>query len=285
MLPAQVAALTFPAWMLISAVHQPGWTEAFLLLGVLVIVPVGLAGFVDNRLSPWLMYGAGAVLTASFLVEGGLLAAALALPWFAVTLRLAWIGLQRRERIDAAQLATRAGLVFVAVGGAWTVLARLEEPLFGYPQIIVLLTAVHFHFAGFALPLVLGRLAGSYPSRFSLTIVTGTVAGIVLVAVGISFSPMLEVIGAWVLALSAAGLGLMLITTRSPAVIGNRVLAVIGGSALLVGMVMAIAYATGEFSQQNQIAIPTMLRYHAAVNALGFAIPSLIATRGVHVDQ
>ena len=176
-------------------------------------------------------------------------------------------------------------MAFIAIGGAWTVLARLEEPLLGFPQIIVLLTAVHFYFAGFALPLVLGRITRLYPSGFSTAIVAGTVLGIVLVAAGITLSPLLEVVGAWVLALSAAGLGLMLITTRAPAIVTNRFLTAVAGTSLLIGMAMAVAYATGEFSQLNRIAVPTMLRYHGAVNALGFAIPALIATRGARVDQ
>ena len=52
-----------------------------------------------------------------------------------------------------------AGLVYLAVGGVWTVIARAGLRPLGFPDLIVLLTAVHFHYAGFALPVLAGLVA------------------------------------------------------------------------------------------------------------------------------
>ena len=53
-----------------------------------------------------------------------------------------------------------AGLLYLAVGGTWTVIARAGLRPLGFPDLIVLLTAVHFHYAGFALLVLAGLVAG-----------------------------------------------------------------------------------------------------------------------------
>ena len=56
-----------------------------------------------------------------------------------------------------------AGLVYLAVGGGWTVLAWGGLRPLGFAAPIVLLTAVHFHYAGFALPLLTGLAGRNLP--------------------------------------------------------------------------------------------------------------------------
>jgi hypothetical protein len=53
------------------------------------------------------------------------------------------------------------------------------------------------------------------------------------------------------------------------------VLLVTSSLALAVAMVLACIYAAGTFLATDWLDIPTMLRWHGAVQALGFTLPGL----------
>jgi hypothetical protein len=78
-----------------------------------------------------------------------------------------------------------------------------------FDPVIVLLTAIHFHYAGFALPLVTGLAARRLDSGTARLAAAGVIAGVPLVAIGITSTqlkagPLIESLAAWVLA--AAGI-------------------------------------------------------------------------------
>jgi hypothetical protein len=143
-----------------------------LLLGVLVIVPLGLAlaAKPDGTGQHFLVYrlaiiaqpiGAVAVIL-SFFIQQGIAAALLASLWLVVTALVALFGLWRLlfgGQVSAHELCLGAGLIYLPVGGVSLLFARFGAHPLGFGDTIVLLTAVHFHFAGFAAPLIAG-LAG-----------------------------------------------------------------------------------------------------------------------------
>src|SRR4029077_3860861 len=95
-------------------------------------------------------------------------------------------------------------LLYFPVGCVWLVLSRLGANPLGFSDDIVLLTAVHFHYAGFAALTILGmigRLAEGTLYRLSAW---GAITGIPLLAVGITFSSRLEIAAAFLLAASLA---------------------------------------------------------------------------------
>ena len=49
-----------------------------------------------------------------------------------------------------------AGLLYLPVAGVWLVIYRYGVQPFDYGETIILLTVVHFHFAGFAAPIIAG---------------------------------------------------------------------------------------------------------------------------------
>ena len=106
-------------------------------------------------------------LVASFALPPGRAAAALALPWLAITGAAALRGLGRLRAgpRTPAWLCLGVGPVYLAVGGAWAVIARAGLCPLGFPDVIVLMTAVHFHYAGFALLVLVGRAAGASADR------------------------------------------------------------------------------------------------------------------------
>src|SRR5678815_695726 len=128
---------------------------------VLVIVPLGLTVVGDERASSlyklvvFAQPVAALFTIASFFVQKGVLSAALASAWLLLNILIALLGLIRLtsrgfQRIE--ELSIDAGLLYLPVAGGWLVIYRLGIQPFAFGEMIVLLTAVHFHFAGFATP-------------------------------------------------------------------------------------------------------------------------------------
>src|SRR5260370_31258131 len=99
-----------------------------------------------------MILGAGGVATISFFLPTGILAASFAGAWLVVCALFALRGLRRlwRHRTHSfSQFCFAVGDGYLIVGGTWVVASRLGLQPVGFQEPIVLLTAVHFHFAGF----------------------------------------------------------------------------------------------------------------------------------------
>jgi hypothetical protein len=177
-----------------------------------------------------------------------------------------------------------AGLLYLPVGGVWFVMSRLGIQPFGFGDTIVLLTAVHFHFAGFAAPILAGmagRLLNAQkrpPSLFPLVAI-GIIGGTPLVAGGITFSPALALIGAFVISIGLmllAGLVIGLLLRMVDSVTG-RVLLGISSLSSFSAMVLACMYAYSIVAKKLIIDIPQMAMTHGLLNAFGFATCGLLA--------
>jgi len=216
-----------------------GVIEKLLLLGLLVVVPLGLwlvatpdrhgRHALPYRLAVLLQpFGAG-LAVCSFLFPPGAVAALLASGWLAVTACMACFGFTRflpRSAARVEEVCIDAGLIYVMVGGGWFVISRLGWQPLGFGPVIVTLTAVHFHYAGFAAPLLAGfagrvlddsqRLA----RRMHRAASTCVIVGVPLVAAGITLSRELEFAATAVLSLglfllAASVLGWVVPTLRS----------------------------------------------------------------------
>jgi hypothetical protein len=217
---------------------------------------------------------------ASFLVRRGLFAAVLAGVWLVLTLLVAYHGWQRLRRPGRtmAEVAQSAGCLMLPIGGGWLVLSRLGLGAFGFEEPLILLTAVHFHYAAYATLVLVGR-AGRVlgESRAYRLIAGGAMAGPPLLAAGITFSPRLEIVAAADIVLAVSGLGaltLVRIVPRVPA--AARVLLALSSVSAFAGMACALAYAIGEFTGIGIISLGQMARIHGPLNALGFVLAGLI---------
>jgi hypothetical protein len=298
----------------------PGWPFAALLLGVFVIVPLGLAlinpreprGFdvLFWRAAVWLQLPAAlSLLAATAQQTPGDVAALLAMPWLCLTMLVAIAGLARLLRRGVwslSELCIDFAMIYLAIGGIWTVLAcwgsaalqaainslgnsgegsvdllRLMNRALGFPDVVVQLTAVHFHFAGFVLPLLTGMVARSRPGLESSVAVAGVIAGIPLVAIGINLTqigePDFEPWAAWFLSAAGALTAVLHLwhAGRLPPL--PRTLFTVSGVSLLAAMTLSSLYAWGRFSDRPVLDIERMLPSHGAINALGFALVGLIA--------
>lgn len=224
---------------------------------------------------------------ASFFFETGPLAAALSSTWLVLSILVALFGLARfksRGLIPLEESSVDAGLVYLVVAGGWLVVYRLGIQPFDYGELIILLTVVHFHFAGFAAPIIAGmsgRVLASrkHPRALFGICVFAIVAAMPLVAAGITFSPWLGFIGTILL---SAGLVILAVLTAGwvvPRIVPftSRLLLIIGAVSTCMAMVLACLYAYSLATKTLIINIPTMASTHGLLNAFGFVACSLLA--------
>ncbi|HYY55977.1 MAG TPA: YndJ family protein, partial [Pyrinomonadaceae bacterium] len=277
--------------------------KALFLLGALVIVPLGLSlvSTPDRRGRHSALYRfallaqppCALMVICSYLFEQGLVAALLASGWLIVTALIALYGLVRflpRGHQRAEEVAIDAGLIYLAVGGGWFVFSRYGLQPLGFGDTIVLLTAVHFHYAGFAAPILAG-LAGRTlddadvrAKRLSRTSCIAIVAGTPLVAGGITFSPLLALVGAVLIASGLLLLAVLVVWRVVPSLrahAGARILLLVSSASSSLAMVLACLYAYSIVAGRLIINIPQMAMSHGVANALGFSLCGLIAWRFV----
>jgi hypothetical protein len=294
-------------WLLLFLIDLPfigdlvGVARLF-LFAVLVVVPLPLALITstDELIAPWPLRTAGAVygpaavcVVASMLLPPGDLAALLTLPWLLFSGLVALAGLAHflAHRFSSApQLCIAAGLLYMPVGGVWFTLSRLGANPLGFGDTIVLLTAVHFHYAGYALPILAGWtgrwLARKVPKSMHLFryVAAGVVAGMALVAAGITVtaltgSLLLEGAAVAVLALSVLALSALLLRHVLAAVMDPlaRLLLLLSALSPFVSMLFALAYVGGRLSGAWQLTITEMIGWHGWLNAAGLVLCGLLA--------
>ncbi|HYV11277.1 MAG TPA: YndJ family protein [Pyrinomonadaceae bacterium] len=257
---------------------------------VLVVVPLGLSVVADEsalyKLVVFAQPVAALLTVSSFFVEKGVLSAVLASAWLILNILVALLGLMRLtsqgfQRIE--EFSIDVGLLYLPVAGAWLVIYRLGVQPFNYGEMIILLTAVHFHFAGFATPIIAGMCGRvlahrNYPRRgFGLS-VFALVAAMPLVAAGITFSPWIGLVGALLLTAGLLMLAVLTIGWIRPLITSraSRALLLIGAISSCAAMVLACLYAYSLATQTLIITIPGMAMTHGLLNAFGFVTCSLL---------
>src|SRR6185503_15693325 len=176
-----------------------GLLELLFLLAAWVIVPIGLRFLPDVgpiRLARRIQPAAAVLATISFFLPTGIAAAALAAPWTILNGLVALGGLMTvREAFKGGipSLLLLAAMMMPPVGGVHLVSSRLGHPMAGFPEPIILLTAVHFHYTAFAAPILASLTARTGPwAGLAKAAGVGLVGGTPLLAAGFLFSPVLK---------------------------------------------------------------------------------------------
>ncbi len=307
--PVRIASLSADAgvgiWVILFVVDffgggEMGVAARVLLFAILVLVPLALSLVSPTESSGWFafLYRAAVVLqpigavaaTTSFFLPAGLSAALLCLPWLGFAGTTALLGLARsisRRLSPLEELCVDVGLMYLALGGGWLVVSRYGATPMGFGDLIVLLTAMHFHYAGFLAPLLVGltgrALRGSRagaPRVFRLASI-GILGGPMLVAAGITLSPALEVVAVFLLAVSLACFALLQLFVVVPTVRNRtaRALLVVSALSMATAMGFAAAYGVGEFSGVTVVTISRMAQVHGWLNAVGFGLCGLLGWR------
>ena len=284
-----------------------GAIELLFLFAPLVIVPLGMElGRViggDGRLGKIARLsqpvGAGCAVVG-IVMAPGFRAGLVVLGWMLVCVLMAGEGIVHlasswsrdvgRTLLDDGPARVRATLVSatlamaridLAVGGAWLVASRLGMRPMGIQEPIGLLTAVHFHYAGFATATIAAatlRFAESrghvgWPRRLVLIVVVLPF----VVAAGFVISPALKMLAATAFSICVAALAVWLWACARRLEDGMvRVLLQVASGAVFTGMALAGAYAVADLSGSEVLPIPQMARTHGLLNSMGFCLPGLL---------
>jgi len=304
----RTAAVGFITWLvlLLWPSADSASTELIhklLLFGMLVVVPLGLSLIPppssDRDLTFWtyniavaLTSNAAAAALLSLFLNKGLLAALLVCGWFIATCVIALYGLMRLilrgSLFPLSELSIDAGLMYLPIAGAWLVIYRLGIQPFGYGETIILLTAVHFHFAGFAAPIIAGMngrvlALKPHPRQLYALSIFGIVAAMPLVAAGITFTPLLGLIGTLLLSSGLLLLAILTIVWVRPAFDHpvKQILLVFGALSSCSAMVLATLYAYSLATHTLILTIPLMAKTHGILNAFGFVTCNLVVWSGI----
>jgi hypothetical protein len=258
--------------------------DVLLLLAPLVLVPVGLvAGGRSGGPTADLARLAAAVLVfPALLADTGAAAGALALPWLAVAVQLFMItavGWLDRPDFRPAALARLASPAYLVVGATWLVASRLGLEPVGIGEPIVELTAVHFHYAGFAAALLAARIYEAAGGRWASVGTFLTIASPPIVAVGFTTgSALAQITGAVLLTLGVwivAGLTAGVVAPRTAGA-GARALLYLSAVSVVAPMVLAVFWAAGQHYDVPALDVPAMARLHGTLNAFGFSLAGLL---------
>lgn len=259
--------------------------QALLVAAPLWLIPFSLS--ISNYSAPtiWLAVCCAVLFSVAYHLSQGLTAGILVLPWLAFSMFVAfkkWKKLQLFKHPAIWHAAELAAYLYLPVGIFWAFIDRLGIQVLGYDPTIILLTAVHFHYAGFILSQVTSWLIKNFPFKRSRLLGLGIIAGIPLVALGISSSHFLwpdwiEILSVSIFTVAASIVGILHVWVglKSPRGI-PKVLFVLGGLALLTGMTLAFCYGWRSVFRIEALTIPWMYAVHGTCNAMGFSLPILL---------
>lgn len=266
-----------------------GLTEGLLALGLLFVVPAALQLHPHVELR-WTWAVVGTTLLAAFSLQDLTPATrvAFAIPWVVVAGVLAVVSAWRwlRDERSPAAIVWPASLAYLSVGAVWLLLHALRVEPVGVQPPFVLLTAVHFHYAGFTATLLAGlvrRQTAAASPRASAAMVAAVVSAPPVVALGFTFVGMLQVVGAAVLTGGLFALSWLTLRHVVPHVSDGpaRWLLAISAVAVLAPMVLAVQWAIGWNFGTPALSIPAMAQTHGVANAVGFALCGVLGWRRV----
>jgi hypothetical protein len=269
-----------------------------LSLAPLVLIPLGMrmAATPPFAGTARLLYDAavvaqpvGAVLVLVSLVMplGSTGARLAAIPWLFVTGLLGLTALARtldRGIWPFSETVIDGGFAYSIVGAVALVLHQFGIT-FWFEPVIILLTAVHFHYAGFVLPVLTGIAGRALDEQMGtmFRFLTGIVLiGPAIIAVGISFSPVVEVFAVSVFTVAVAVLGGYVVVRVAPARPRLQgVFIAVSAVVLPASMVLALAYGLSTYTGINPLGlgISTMIELHGVLNAVGFALIGVVGWR------
>ena len=270
--------------------------DLLFLLAPLVIAPLGLRLIAFDGASAARLLAVAvriqplgtALATISFFLPIGVVAGSLALGWLlvcAVAALGALTELVEHRSLHPIRLAPAAALGFMAFGAIWLVLSRAGIVPFGLSPVVVELTAVHFHFTGFAATLMaalvltrLRRKAGT-SQRIALAAALLMIVGSPVIAAGWG-TPyrVLQVLGAFLVACGVIATAIVLFVRCTSLVESQaaQILLRLAALAPLLPMVLAVEYSAGHVFGFPTLDIHAMALIHGDLNALGFSLLGLV---------
>lgn len=283
-----VSALCFIGFLAAEA-PDISVAEALVLLSILFFVP-GIFPFVflqsQLRAAQFIEYGliqcypAAAFFAVLALVTeiGGF-----ALIWWMYTVFIALYAIlclweTKIHRIE--ETSVLFGLIYLAGGGFWFFAYAAHLQIMQFAPLIILLTAVHFHYSAFLIPIfngLLGRTIRKHRKLYNW-ITWVILLSPLLIALGITYSKTLDVIAVSIY-MAAIYLHAFLVFTAAFRTKTGTFLIRLSSAVLMITIAFSMIYSFGVFRQEVTLTINQMIWIHGFVNAFGVILPALIGWR------
>lgn len=166
-----------------------------------------------------------------------------------------------------------SGLVYLAMGGAWF-FAYIIGFDTGFSPLITWLTAIHFHYSAFILPIFIGFLGRMNQTRFYKRMASILIISPMIVAIGITFSRWIELFSVILYIIGLFGLILMTWRTIFQSTI-QKWLIRISFTALGLTILFSLLYALSNGFGLLTVSIHFMLLFHGVLNCIVFAMIGL----------
>lgn len=200
--------------------------------------------------------------------------------WFGFTILITMLGLSRlleRGWKPISETAIDFGLIYLGVGGFWFLAYVSEVEILSFSSLTNLLTAIHFHYSAFVIPICVGFIGRKLMSRRRLYSLVALVIIVspMTIAAGITISRTLEFIAVTVYVLALIFYAFFVFNTHFQRKLA-KFLVSFSAAVLLVTISFSLIYAFGGISSSVTITIPTMIFIHGVVNAFGVVLPALV---------
>lgn len=284
--------LAFMTWLWDTRIQISLWVVALLMVSPLLLIRIGerfrlgTTGW-SKMVAPHTI--AATLLAISFMNPPSMVSAAYSVPWFIIRLAVAFDVMLTWRHLPIktpGQQCFDFAFIFPAIGAAWLVAQRANWTPWNFDPLIVLLTAAHFHHAGFTLPLMAGLNAKASPGCWTRFSCVAILAGVPLVAAGITCTHFgvlrfVEPFGVTVLVLGALGVAVSQIRRGMAKQHNGLVRAgfVISGASLLSAMILAMGFGLRHVVPNWALTMPQMWMIHGTLNAFGFGLCGLLAWR------
>ena len=270
------------------------WLSIFDLLflfALWVVVPLTLSlvpavhdsgpSRIYGRVIRYLLFPGAVLATASFFLRDGRTAGVLTVLWLFTSISLALDGLMRliQTRLQSfREFCFAVGEGYAFVGALWLLASRMGLQPVGFREPIVLLTAVHFHYAGLMAAVLAGLAASSTRTSLLLRVVlTCAVLGPALLGLAFLVGPKLKLAAVVLIVFGEYGIafGTFRAGLGNASRIGGRIL-ILGSACVILAMALAEIWAVGEYPLHAFVNLEQMARYHGVLNSFGFGLCSLV---------
>ncbi|MEN1935209.1 YndJ family protein [Paenibacillus sp. 102] len=258
--------------------------ESIILLSILLFIPMSLC-IVDKEKRDGsqvlfyktvsLLYPVAAISAMlAFVTEYFLFA----IIWYIYTGIIALFGVSRlleRGWKPLEETAIDSGFIYLFLGGFWFYASVANISIMQFSSDIVLLTAAHFHYSAFLLPLSVGLLGRKQQKKSKLFEIVTCIIMIspMTVAIGITYSRTFEFFAVLVYLISLYAYGIYVWKTKFTS-ISAKILLIISSSTLMITILFSLVYSYGNLKQVMTITIAQMVWIHGVVNGIGVALPA-----------
>jgi hypothetical protein len=272
-----------------------GIIELLFLLAPLVVVPLGLelartledparVSLRSYGLLRWSQIFATLAVCTAFWVPVGRVAAILSSLWLLQCGVLAALRVRewRSKNWSLLFFSLTLAHVDLVIAAAWLVVSRAGWRPIGFQEPIILLTAVHFHYSGFATAIIAATTLSEWERRKPASQGLRTLVLLIALlpfalAAGFVFSALLRFVAAVALSASVTALAAILLWFAGELGSGPaRFYLRAAGCAAMAAFALAGLYAVSEYFGKGWITVPGMANSHGVLNGLGFALLALL---------